>query len=180
MENVTNGGSLDAIGESIRPGKATTIKIDVTRFVKHERGQRVVLEWKSPSIQSLYMVASDADILQRRYPLWPERLAFDVATVAACHAQPSSGTTPIGLFYAQIILKENAEMWQFLMSEISRVFPHLRYTSSESTDELLELCAEFYGRHPDELAHLSSDAVIRMRGVSEKKAARAASIGGSY
>lgn len=166
--NNTLAGILEAVTES----PTGTVQIDISPFLRLPEGEKRLLEWKNPSVAGVYRIGNDARELIKRYPRWPEQLAIDVATVAACHVAPNPGGTAPGLFYAQIADGKNDKLWFELMRRMGHEFPHLKETSLPMIDELIDVCALLYTRHPTEFEHLSSEALAELIRAGEHRAAR--------
>lgn len=167
---------MDILEEVTRVRKDQTTAptlVDVTRFTARSEDNPLVFQWVSPSVCQVYRIGSDAAELLKDIELsagWDESLALDVATLAWCHHAPSLGETPKGRFYAAIA-NSNPEMFFYLITRLQQAFPHLKGDARDQ-NVLIDLCSQYYSRHPEELAHLPSHILSELKRLSEAKAAK--------
>ena len=118
--------SLKSIMEAIKDTNPDPVTVDITAFLQSsQEGGKTILTWQMPSIPRAYAIADDAAVFMRSNSDWKPQLAYDVATLAACHVAPESGEISVGAFYT-MICKTNNDLWVYLMEELRRVFPQLK------------------------------------------------------
>ncbi|MES2463378.1 MAG: hypothetical protein V4671_22625 [Armatimonadota bacterium] len=115
--------TLSSIMESLLESDTAPVFVDITRFLGS--GEKTLLTWRMPTIARVYAVSDDAAGLMRNNPDWKPQLAYDVATLSACHVAPDPGELGIGAFYT-MVCKTNNDLWAYLMEELRRVFPQLK------------------------------------------------------
>lgn len=147
-----------------------TVEIDITPYLlgRDPSKPAVILRWKKPSVPLLYRVANEAAELEKRNPRWTPELAQHVATISSCHVGASVpiGDIAPGLFYAGIANAENAELWGFITRRFGQAYPSL---VSVPLDQLVmvDLCAQYYSRHPEELEHLDADILTQLQQIKQ-------------
>lgn len=141
---------LKAFLDDIAPLKRDVERIDITDF--SASGRSMVLLWREPDALAQYQAGVIALELLSKYrsSMTPDE-AQDVARIASFHvgeeaervvvpnlppAEPAlikSAMNP-ALFYASMARnKENPRLWNYVIAEARRLFPHL-YLSTDEVD----------------------------------------------
>lgn len=108
-------------------GDSPLTDVDISPFLGKPAGS-IVLKWREPSAAGIHQIAKDALGIKKIKLHWPDELCIEVATIAACHVEPTTGALPCGHFYMNRAADESEvgkKCWQFLIVSLSDAYPHL-------------------------------------------------------
>lgn len=79
-------------------------------------------QWQEPSTRAWYAVQADVAEMQKQEVGIPYEFAYDIVSVASCHAGPELGAVSRARYYLQIA-DASPKLWRWIVGRHAQLFP---------------------------------------------------------
>ncbi len=121
VATVTPENDLASMLEMVDEIAPSTVDVDVSRFTKREGD---TITYADISTAALFTAASEAKVIRKRNPDFPQELCMQISMLAHAHRLPVGGVNRAE-FYAGIA-KKSMPMFTYLVDAYAAAFPHLQ------------------------------------------------------